>query len=86
MIYMKILKKGGSREKGGGRKRNPCPMRLWIEQWKDCGLKINIWCFLVTDYMENFKHKIWKTSNSSCYSLLIKWCWCYTKSSKHVFC
>jgi hypothetical protein len=29
MIYMKILKKGGgSREKGGGRKRNPCPMRL----------------------------------------------------------
>jgi hypothetical protein len=29
MIYMKILKKGGgSREKGGGGKRNPCPMRL----------------------------------------------------------
>jgi hypothetical protein len=30
MIYMKILKKrgGGSREKGGRRKRNPCPMRL----------------------------------------------------------
>jgi hypothetical protein len=26
---MKILKKkGGSREKGGRRKRNPCPMRL----------------------------------------------------------
>ena len=28
---MKILKKGGgSREKGGRRKRNPCPMRLWL--------------------------------------------------------
>jgi hypothetical protein len=25
MIYMKILKKGGGR-----RKRNPCPMRLWL--------------------------------------------------------
>jgi hypothetical protein len=26
MIYMKILKKGGRR------KRNPCPMRLWLRQ------------------------------------------------------
>jgi hypothetical protein len=30
MIYMKILKKGRVVEKGGRRKRNPCPMRLWI--------------------------------------------------------
>jgi hypothetical protein len=30
MIYMKILKKGGVVEKRGRRKRNPCPMRLWI--------------------------------------------------------
>ena len=28
-MIMKILKKGSSREEGGGRKRNPCPMRLW---------------------------------------------------------
>jgi hypothetical protein len=27
---MKILKKGGEVEKRGRRKRNPCPMRLWI--------------------------------------------------------
>jgi hypothetical protein len=31
MIYMKSLKKGGSREKGGRRKRNPCPMRLCFQ-------------------------------------------------------
>jgi hypothetical protein len=31
MIYMKILKKGGGGvEKRGRRKRNPCPMRLWV--------------------------------------------------------
>jgi hypothetical protein len=29
MINRRILKKGGSRERGR-RKRNPCPMRLWI--------------------------------------------------------
>ena len=27
---MKILKKGGVVEKRGMRKRNPCPMRLWV--------------------------------------------------------
>jgi hypothetical protein len=31
MIYMKILKKGGVVEKRGRRKRNPCPMRLWLD-------------------------------------------------------
>jgi hypothetical protein len=31
MIYMKILKKGrGVVEKRGGKKRNPCPMRMWM--------------------------------------------------------
>jgi hypothetical protein len=30
MINMKILKKRGSREKGGRRKRNPRPMHLWV--------------------------------------------------------
>jgi hypothetical protein len=31
IIYMKILKKGGEvvEKRGGGRKRNICPMRLW---------------------------------------------------------
>ena len=41
IIYMIILKKGGcSREKGGGRrKRNPCPMRLWLKAlWRPVDL------------------------------------------------
>jgi hypothetical protein len=35
MIYMKILKKGGGVvEKRGRRKRNPCPIRLWLSTAK----------------------------------------------------
>jgi hypothetical protein len=39
MIYIKILKKGGVVEKGGRRKRNPCPMRLWITVFKHYTLR-----------------------------------------------